>query len=129
MVDRPPRLVFANACLSGLTSNVTAVGEQVGANRADASLVASLADKFFKQGVRDYIGTAWEISDVGAIEFANVFYRTLLTREVEEAGEARAATIGESVLMARRTLWEKRHTFGKLWAAYQHYGDPTAIIA
>lgn len=128
-VDRPPRLVFANACLSGLTSDRLAGGGTVGPDRQDTSLVASLADQFFRQGVRNYIGTAWEISDVGAIEFASVFYRRLLGFDDDGRPiDGGPLTVGEAVRQARERLWHQRHTFGKLWAAYQHYGDPTAAI-
>jgi hypothetical protein len=33
------------------------------------------------------------------------------------------------VRRAREALWQDRETYGALWAAYQHYGDPTAVLA
>ena len=36
----------------------------------EVGLLPSLADEFFKRGVRDYIGAAWAIDDAGSIEFA-----------------------------------------------------------
>jgi pimeloyl-ACP methyl ester carboxylesterase len=119
-MDTAPRLVVANACLSSLTSEV-AVGGPV-AGRSDAQLVATLADEFFRRGVRDYIGTAWEVNDEGAIRFAEALYETLLTPTNVDC------SIGAAILKARRALAAQQEVFGALWAAYQHYGDPTASL-
>jgi CHAT domain-containing protein len=119
-MDTAPRLVVSNACLSSLTSSVGAAGSVVGGS--DAQLVATLADEFFRRGVRDYIGTAWEVNDEGAILFAESLYDALL------GGEGGAHSIGAAMLHARRTLAAKQDVFGALWAAYQHYGDPTASL-
>ena len=121
-VDVAPRLVVANACLSARTSEALARGRRVGEARTEADLLPGLADEFFRRGVRNYIGTAWEVSDVGAILFATHFYDKL----IPGPGLARV-TLGEAVLGARRVLAEKEG-FGALWAAYQHYGDPTLRI-
>ena len=56
-----------------------------------AGLLPSLADEFFKLGVRNYVGTAWEVNDIGAELFARVFYTSLLA----------GAPFGESVRRAR----------------------------
>ena len=82
--------------------------------RSEAGLLPSLADEFFKLGVRNYVGTAWEVNDLGAELFAEEFYGALL------AGRP----VGEAVHRARAALWRKQTTYGALWAAYQHYGDP-----
>ena len=76
-----------------------------------------LADKFFKRGVYDYIGTAWEVRDEPARAFAEAFYETLLS-------PGSSGTIGEAVQTARQRLY-KQTEYGTAWAAYQHYGDPT----
>jgi pimeloyl-ACP methyl ester carboxylesterase len=119
-METAPRLVVSNACLSALTSSVSAAGSVVGGS--DAQLVATLADEFFRRGVRDYIGTAWEVNDEGAILFAEALYEALLGT----AGGA--VTIGEAMLRARQALAAREDVFGPLWAAYQHYGDPTASL-
>jgi pimeloyl-ACP methyl ester carboxylesterase len=119
-MDTAPRLVVSNACLSSLTSGVGPGGTVLG--RSDAQLVATLADEFFRRGVRDYIGTAWEVNDEGAILFAEVLYEALLT------GANPDCSIGAAMLTARRALAGKEEVFGALWAAYQHYGDPTAAL-
>jgi pimeloyl-ACP methyl ester carboxylesterase len=119
-MDTAPRLVVSNACLSSLTSSVGAGGSVVA--KSDAQLVATLADEFFRRGVRDYVGTAWEVNDEGAILFAEALYEALLT-----PGHP-ASSLGAAMLQARRTLFARQDVFGALWAAYQHYGDPTATL-
>ena len=69
-----------------------------------------------------YIGTAWEVPSVPARDFAIEFYTQLLDRK----------SVGESVLIARKRLHrppEAYPTEGRMaWAAYQHYGDPSAAL-
>ena len=100
-VDQPPRLIVANACLSAQLAQMlaTAAGHAGGAGgagaadpnagpppgrhaqqRGDARIVAGLADEFFRRGVADYIGTAWEVPDKPAQMFAETFYEALLSR-------------------------------------------------
>jgi hypothetical protein len=115
IVDQPPRLVVANACHSGRVS------ESAASAASEVGLLPSLADEFFRRGVRDYVGTAWAIDDAVAIEFATTLYGQLLVASAPDAG---GTTLGEAVLAARRRLAElggDRVT----WGAYQHYGDPT----
>jgi pimeloyl-ACP methyl ester carboxylesterase len=119
-MDTAPRLVVSNACLSSLTSSVGATGSVVA--KSDAQLVATLADEFFRRGVRDYVGTAWEVNDEGAILFAEALYEALLTPGHPDS------SLGAAMLHARRTLFSRQDVFGALWAAYQHYGDPTATL-
>jgi hypothetical protein len=117
-VDKVPGLVVANACLSGLASNRRAGGDDSGRFRGtDDTLLPGLADEFFRRGVRNYVGTAWPISDLGAILFAKTLYDALL--------QPPGATLGEALLQARKELNQQEATFGALWAAYQHYGDPS----
>ena len=115
-LEEAPRLVVANACLSGLTSQVSEGGGRVEQTKSEAALLASLADEFFHLGVRNYVGTAWEVNDLGAEQFATALYDGLL------AGNR----VGDAVLAARRLLWGQRDLYGALWGAYQHYGDPTS---
>jgi hypothetical protein len=115
IVDHPPRLVVANACFSSLVSEAAADPA------TEVGLLPSLADEFFRRGVRDYIGTAWAIDDQGAVDFATTFYGQLL---VAPQPGAPGATIGEAVLEARRHLAARGGEVAA-WGAYQHYGDPT----
>jgi CHAT domain-containing protein len=112
LLTTAPRLVVANACLSGLTSRARGATTQR-ASRREAGLLPSLADEFFRRGVRDYVGTAWEVDDEGAVLFAKEFYEALLAQE----------TIGSAMQRARNTLRGEEERYGALWAAYQHYGD------
>jgi CHAT domain-containing protein len=124
-MERPPRLVVANACLSSQVSQQAGTPSDArrstanSAARSDFSLVASLADEFFKQGVSDYIGVAWEIPSDPAKLFAEKFYQALL----EPGGK-----IGPALLRARKALHERK-AFGTAWAAYQHYGDPMRSVS
>jgi hypothetical protein len=123
-MERPPRLVVANACLSSQLSQ-QAVGPTASPAKTlesrgrDTALVASLADEFFKQGVSDYIGAAWEIPSGPAMVFAEKFYSALVGPD---------GKIGSAMLQARIALYEQRNKLGTAWAAYQHYGDPTRSI-
>ena len=108
-LDEVPAIVVANACLSSQTARTEAT---------EAALLPSIADEFFKLGVRNYIGTAWEVNDLGAERFATAFYDALLP------ASGPGASFGEAVRVARRELWKDERLFGALWAAYQHYGDP-----
>jgi hypothetical protein len=109
-MEEAPALIVANACLSARQS-------QVAEGALETSLLPSLADEFFRRGVRNYIGTAWEVSDLGAILFAEKFYEKLLGAKSE---------IGEAIQSARESLYAESALYGNLWAAYQHYGDPMA---
>lgn len=151
-MDTPPLLVFANACLSSRNSvrhigsiaaktdpqaesdmqteaesdnaaQVTEAYVMSQAERAyelerrpygDAGLLPSLADEFFKCGVRNYIGAAWEVDDAGALAFALSFYTALLSGK---------KPIGEALFDARGASAREK-SYGCLWGAYQHYGDP-----
>lgn len=145
-IERPPRLVFANACISaGLSPGVrpreaegadTPAGSDSAPRRpfGDSRLVASLADEFFRRGVEDYIGTAWAVPEKPAQLFATRLYEALLGID---CGRARrngggGVSLGDAVQIARRELYnlqaEWGEEFGTVWAAYQHYGDPTRRV-
>ena len=126
-IEQPPRLVVANACLSSQLSQKDANAQTQptspgsdGRTGGDSRLVAGLADEFFKQGVSDYIGAAWEVPSEPARRFAKKFYSALLSSP--------GVTIGVAVQRARKTLYDQKE-FGAAWAAYHHYGDPTRLMA
>jgi CHAT domain len=121
-VDVAPRLVVANACLSGRLWRPGS-GEAGDARPSEALLLPSLADEFFCRGVRNYIGTAWEVNDVGAIEFARILYERFVP---DQTGKSSGIMdLGNAVSQARVALYKQSAKYGALWAAYQHYGDPT----
>jgi len=118
-IGRPrqvPAVIVSNACLSARTSQMLAGASTSEQARTEAGLLPTLADEFFKLGVRNYVGAAWEVNDVGAELFARIFYETVLDGE----------SFGEAVRRGREALWRDRDTYGALWAAYQHYGDPAS---
>lgn len=128
-VERPPRLIVANACTSAALSTTAgsapAEGQRQLRRALDARIVASLADEFFRRGVADYIGTAWEVPEGPARLFAEKFYAALL------GDGAAGTTLGKAVQAARSALYDRREHWGELgtvWAAYQHYGDPTRTL-
>ena len=120
-MERPPSLVVANACVTArfAQSNdavAADAGQSASAGRKHyPGLVAGLADEFFRWGVSDYIGTAWEVPSAPAAEFATTLYKELLA----------GAFLGEAVRRAREELYTRYATKAAVWAAYQHYGDPT----
>jgi len=123
-LSRAPTLVVANACLSALTSNIRSDSERPGPRGLDQALLPTLVDEFFMCGVRNYIGTAWEVSDAGAVLFSQKLYETLLPN----LPGMQPATLGAALLAARRHLRAEERAYGALWAAYQHYGDPELVL-
>jgi hypothetical protein len=138
---KAPMLVMANACVSALLSqrggtrrSRRAPARSRAAAQAppqsEAGLIAGLADEFFRQGVRDFIGAAFEVPDARARELAREFYGAVL-------GHGRPAVpLGDALQAARAKLyeaWAKKDAAARsqernpspIWGAYQHYGDPT----
>lgn len=106
-----PGFVFSNACSSGVVpSDIRYL-----ARRA----VPSFAEAFFKQGVKNFVCTAWPVASSAARDFACIFYEELLGSDGRHPGymyEAmREARIGISRTMPSGT---------RTWGAYQHYGNP-----
>ncbi len=118
-IDRAPVVIVANACLSGRVSEVAAGGEYSN-SRNEVALLPTLADEFFRRGVRNYIGTAWEVDDEGAIRFAETFYDAFIQRGGDQP---EGDKLGDAMLKARKLLASKQRDYHALWAAYQHYGD------
>jgi pimeloyl-ACP methyl ester carboxylesterase len=106
---RVPRLIFANACFSGVIRS----GKPFTLQESNRNL-AGLAQAFFERGVQNYIGTGWPVDDAAALEFAKVFYAEALS------GEA----LGPSLSKAREAILAS----GSTWGAYQHYGQATAKL-
>lgn len=139
-VEHVPRLVVANACVSAgvsNTQNANPAAQQPASTAprspaSDAGIVASLADEFFRRGVADYIGTAWEVPEGPAKSFAEQFYKEFFANwSGRRHATASPTTLGEAVQRARRALFDRSAEFGEhatVWAAYQHYGDPTRTL-
>lgn len=106
---RVPRLIFANACFSGIVQS----GKPFTLQESNRNL-AGLAQAFFERGVQNYIGTGWQVDDAAALEFAKIFYREALSGN----------ELGSSLSKAREAIL----TGGSTWGAYQHYGQATAKL-
>lgn len=106
---RVPRLIFANACFSGVVRS----GKPFTLQESNRNL-AGLAQAFFERGVQNYIGTGWPVEDAAALEFAKIFYREALSGN----------DLGSSLSKAREAIL----TGGSTWGAYQHYGQATAKL-
>lgn len=106
---RVPRLIFANACFSGVVRS----GKPFTVEESNRSL-AGLVQAFFERGVQNYIGTGWPVDDSAALEFAKVFYKEALLGN----------DLGSSLSKAREAIL----TSGSTWGAYQHYGQATAKL-
>lgn len=118
-VRQVPRLVFANACFSAVaTSGSEQRGHLVG-----------LAQAFFARGIPNFIGAGWKVDDVCARECARWFYTRVWglrhpSQSDDVIGTSPPATIGESLLEARRAAFEVKKDSSS-WGAYQHYGRTT----
>ncbi|MNX63492.1 CHAT domain protein [compost metagenome] len=106
---RVPRLIFANACFSGVIRDGPA-------NAPDelAKGLASIAQAFFERGVPNFIGSGWPIGDQQAAGFAETFYENALG---DNPGLLDALTA------ARQRIFDEG--VGATWGAYQHYGNPS----
>lgn len=106
---RVPRLIFANACFSGVVRS----GKPFSLDESNRNL-AGLAQAFFERGVQNYIGTGWPVDDAAALLFAKTFYSEALE----------GADLGSSLAKARGEILN----LGSTWGAYQHYGQATAKL-
>lgn len=104
-----PRLVFANACFSAVTTK----GQALSADEQSKGL-ASIAQAFFERGVSNYIGSGWPVNDEQATKLARTFYGGLLT--------------GKPICDALQAGREEISGYGDTWGAYQHYGNPNEIM-
>ena len=104
-----PRLVFANACFSAVTTQ----GQALSADELSKGL-ASIAQAFFERGVSNYIGSGWPVNDEQATKLARTFYKELLTGK----------PICDALDLGRREI----NDFGNTWGAYQHYGNPNDVV-
>lgn len=102
-----PRLVFANACFSGVLQS----GEAFAAEELSKG-IATIAQAFFERGVPNYIGSGWPVDDSQALTMAQSFYTDLLNGD----------SIGDALTAARTKVFNEQ--IESTWGAYQHYGNP-----
>jgi CHAT domain/Peptidase family C25 len=114
-VRQVPRLVFANACFSALTSNYDEMRKHV----------TGLAQAFFARGIPNFIGAGWAVDDACAEECARWFYARLLGLSAPDAYTCDTATmaIGQALKAARERTFALNPRSAS-WGAYQHYGNP-----
>jgi len=106
-----PALVFSNACQSGKT-------QEWEVKEGFEEEIYGLANAFLLSGVRNYIGTFWNVADDTCLEFAREFYRHI----VEEK------PIGEALRLSRLHLVHIKKKSSLAWTSYMLYGDPTINI-
>jgi pimeloyl-ACP methyl ester carboxylesterase len=104
-----PRLVFANACFSAVTTK----GRALSADEQSKGL-ASIAQAFFERGVSNYIGSGWPVNDDQATKLALIFYEDLL--------------IGKPLCDALQRGRAEVSGYGDTWGAYQHYGNANDVM-
>jgi hypothetical protein len=92
-VRQVPRLVFANACFSAVTSDASEMRKQM----------TGLAQAFFARGIPNFIGAGWKVDDACAEECARWFYARLLGLRAPDASACGTPTltIGEALRAAR----------------------------
>lgn len=111
-----PRLVFANACFTGVINDRSKSSTGRLLEKRDLSAeetnkkLAGLAEAFFERGVQNYIGTGWAVDDAAAVTFAEVFYEKAMSGEL----------LGPALSAARKAIFEDETSS---WGAYQHYGQ------
>jgi CHAT domain-containing protein len=112
--ERPPRLVFANACASAQLQQSASLG-----------LLEGLVDSCFQRGVRQYIGTAWSVPSEATRSLALAFYGALFGTERRSIGEALLAA--RQIVSADEALLpvQQEGAVAATWTDYQHCGDPT----
>jgi hypothetical protein len=115
-VRQVPRLVFANACFSAVTSDYNEQRKHM----------TGLAQAFFARGIPNFIGAGWQVDDECARECARWFYARVLGlsrpgNDGDLIGEAPPATIGEALKKAREMAFARKPQ-SPSWGAYQHYG-------
>ncbi len=109
-IDRIPRLVFSNACESGITPRQR--------EQRSALLAPSFAEAFFARGVGDFVCTAWPVDDAAALAFARRVYEGLL------GFRGSPETMHEAITGGRIEIAQLGLGGLQTWGAYQHYGDP-----
>ena len=98
--------VFLNSCESARGS-AASLG-----HLAAQDVVAA----FVRGGAAGALGTFWPINDAASLDFALIFYRSILGGE----------RVGAALRHAR--LAAKTSSQTSLWAAYIHYGDPNLTV-
>jgi CHAT domain-containing protein len=105
--DAPPAMVFSSSCESA------EAGEPRAIKYEDQTF--DLPSAFLNAGVEAYVGTLWEVESTAARQFAEAFYRALLTE---------GHCLGEALRLAKMASKAVRDRIN--WLAFILYGDPHA---
>ncbi|MBC7867692.1 MAG: CHAT domain-containing protein, partial [Gloeobacteraceae cyanobacterium ES-bin-316] len=103
-----PQFVFVNCCYLGKND---AAAEALYRNRYQ--LAASIGVQLIRNGVRAVIVAGWAVNDQSALDFAEVFYSSMLGGD----------NFGDAVKKGRMHCYDKDNR-NNTWGAYQCYGDP-----
>lgn len=103
-----PEIVFVNCCHLGYSSS-----EDEKYYRDRYKLAANIGTQLISIGVKAVIAAGWAVNDLGALDFAKVFYNNMF------AGD----NFGNAVKNARSYIYDT-HPGNNTWGAYQCYGDP-----
>ncbi len=103
-------LIFSNSCNSSKSANL---------KMDNADLIHDFASSFLLSGIKNFIGTKWEVVDNDkTIDFTIRFYLSLFSDK----------TIGESLSIAREFARKNYGTLDLTWANYSQYGNPSDSI-
>jgi hypothetical protein len=123
-VDRVPTFIFSNSCDSGVTPERPEL--------FDPALAPTFAETFFKQGVADFVCTAWPVNDLAGRDFALTLYAALLDLRSSTGNLSDIDSYGpggglmplyQALRDARRAIAQEPYDL-RTWGAYQHYGNP-----
>lgn len=112
---KTPGLVLSDQRLSSteIERAVSNNGPVVILNGCDTASVEGLADAFLKSGAQLIVGTLFEVPDLGARRWAEVFYKGLISKQ----------PAGEALRLARQATLDDP-TCSTAWMAFIMYGNP-----
>jgi len=108
---RPPTVVFSNSCQAGASV------EWNGTNSYEGQAFG-IGSAFLLAGVKNYIGTFWEVDDEESRLFALTFYQHLVA----------GMSLGTALRAARHAIIQRKGWNSLTWASYVLYGDPAFTL-
>ena len=109
--SHPPQVVFSNSCQAGATAEWSGKYGYEGQ-------AFGIGSAFLLAGVKNYIGTFWEVDDEESRLFATTFYQNLLS----------GLSLGTALLAARHAIIQQKGWNSLTWASYVLYGDPAFTL-
>jgi CHAT domain-containing protein/pimeloyl-ACP methyl ester carboxylesterase len=102
-----PEFVFVNCCFLGKSD---AAADKYFQDRF--RLAANIGTQLINNGVKAVIAAGWAVDDAAALEFTEVFYKSMFE----------GYNFGEALKNARQRIYDK-YGYTNTWGAYQCYGD------